>query len=78
MNCCDYNCNQGRDCPARAAKTLRNMTDADFDAAQELPITMEDEPFSYDWVMEFLRDLLAIVGAFFIVGMLAFWCWGRT
>jgi len=20
MNCCDYNCNQGRDCPARVAK----------------------------------------------------------
>lgn len=20
MNCCDYNCNQGRDCPARVTK----------------------------------------------------------
>lgn len=23
MNCCDYNCNQGRDCPARVAKIGR-------------------------------------------------------
>ncbi len=23
MNCCDYNCNQGRNCPARVAKVGR-------------------------------------------------------
>lgn len=23
MNCCDYNCNQGRDCPARATPVAR-------------------------------------------------------
>lgn len=27
MNCCDYNCDQGRECPARAAKP-RNMPPA--------------------------------------------------
>lgn len=23
MNCCDYDCNQGRDCPVRGAKVAR-------------------------------------------------------
>ncbi len=26
MNCCDYDCNQGRDCPARVAKVGRRIT----------------------------------------------------
>ena len=25
MNCCDYDCNQGRDCPARVAKVKRRI-----------------------------------------------------
>jgi hypothetical protein len=25
MNCCDYDCNQGRDCPARVAKIGKKM-----------------------------------------------------
>jgi hypothetical protein len=25
MNCCDYQCNQGRDCPARMAKVGQRM-----------------------------------------------------
>lgn len=29
MNCCDYECNQGRDCPARTAKIGQKMKCAD-------------------------------------------------
>jgi hypothetical protein len=29
MNCCDYDCNQGRDCPARVAKARPVMRAAD-------------------------------------------------
>jgi hypothetical protein len=25
MNCCDYDCHQGRDCPARVAKVKRRV-----------------------------------------------------
>lgn len=32
MNCCDYNCNRGRDCPARVAK-VKSVTPM----AQPLP-----------------------------------------
>lgn len=32
MNCCDYGCNQGRDCPARVAKAKPVMQ-----AAEPLP-----------------------------------------
>ena len=29
LNCCDYDCNQGRDCPARVAKAKPVMMAAD-------------------------------------------------
>ena len=29
MNCCDYDCNQGRECPARVAKAKPVMKAAD-------------------------------------------------
>lgn len=32
MNCCDYNCNQGRNCPARVARV-----GARYPAAEPLP-----------------------------------------
>lgn len=35
MNCCDYDCNQGRDCPARVAKIGKAMK-----AAEPLPPSM--------------------------------------
>lgn len=35
MNCCDYECNQGRDCPARVAKVGQKMQ-----AAEPLPASV--------------------------------------
>ena len=29
MNCCDYDCNQGRDCPVRVAKVGQRHQDAE-------------------------------------------------
>lgn len=29
MNCCDYNCHQGRDCPARVAKVKQRIPGAE-------------------------------------------------
>ena len=37
MNCCDYDCHQGRDCPARGAKVAR-IGRKDY-ALEELPPT---------------------------------------
>lgn len=30
MNCCDYNCHQGRDCPARVAKIGQRLPGAEL------------------------------------------------
>jgi hypothetical protein len=59
MNCCDYNCTQGRECPARQSR--------------ELPITMndEDQPVSIDDVFRWIRNVLAGVG---FTAMLVFIC----
>ena len=35
MNCCDYECNQGRDCPVRVAKARPVMK-----AADPLPVSV--------------------------------------
>lgn len=49
-------------------KPMRNPTD--------LPITMEDEPpFTFDYIATLLRDFLALLGLFAIVGIAAF-AWG--
>lgn len=67
MNCCDYKCTEGRDCPARKAKS------------EPLPITMEDEPtFVFDRSMRMLRDLCAAVGLVAIVGLIAFFFWCKS
>ncbi len=33
MNCCDYDCNQGRDCPARKAPACRHCYGTGYDAS---------------------------------------------
>lgn len=38
MNCCDYDCNQGRNCPARGAKVAR-IGRKDY-TREELPPTL--------------------------------------
>jgi hypothetical protein len=50
MNCCnDYGqCTRGEHCCARKP--------------QELHVTMEDNPFDMDWMLETVRDLFAIIG----------------
>lgn len=60
MNCCDHNCNQGRDCPTRQAC--------------ELPITMEDdEPIiTFDKVVDYIISLLAGVGLLATIILTAF------
>ncbi len=61
MNCCDTygNCNQGRDCPVRRA------------AATQLLVTMENpEPFTFDYVMGWIINLFAAIGAVAFAGLL--------
>ena len=38
MNCCDYDCHQGRDCPVRAAK-VAHIGRKDYARAELPPIT---------------------------------------
>jgi hypothetical protein len=66
MNCCDYDCNQGRDCPARVAKVGKGTPTG-------------EPPFEYvptwrDYLPDLARAvLLVILGMFFgvfIVGVM--------
>lgn len=59
MNCCDYECNQGRDCPARVAKVGQKMQ-----AAEPLPTSI--------WRRQIKRLaywMLAVVLASLVVGL---------
>lgn len=47
MNCCDYDCNQGRDCPARVAKIGRKIGRSDC----------ADEPLHESSRKHYLKDL---------------------
>lgn len=42
MNCCDYDCNQGRDCPARVAKVGQR-----YPCAEALPASTLPEQLKY-------------------------------
>ena len=62
MNCCDYECNQGRDCPARVAKIGQKMK-----AAEPLPASV----WRY-WLGRLAFLVLVALGANLImVGLLA-------
>lgn len=62
MNCCDYECNQGRDCPARVAKIGQKMK-----AAEPLP----ESVWRY-WLGRLAFLVLVALGANLImVGLLA-------
>jgi hypothetical protein len=61
MTCCNQNCNQGRDCPVRRA------------AATPLPITMAEDdapPITFDYVMGWIINILAAIGAVAFAGLL--------
>ena len=47
MNCCDYDCNQGRNCPARKPATVANVGQRMHGPEPLPPITWRD----------YLRDL---------------------
>lgn len=59
MNCCNQNCNQGRDCPARQAC--------------ELPITMDEPLITFDMVVGWMRNALAGVGIIAMIVLIGVW-----
>ncbi|CAB5144462.1 hypothetical protein UFOVP147_14 [uncultured Caudovirales phage] len=59
MNCCNHNCNQGRDCPVRQAC--------------ELPITMDEPPVTFARVIFWVRNALAGVGIAACIIGIGFW-----
>ena len=66
MNCCDYDCSQGKDCPARVARARPVML-----AAQPLPPTVwrrQVKTLAY-WA------LMAILGLFWMAFLLAMQAW---
>lgn len=66
MNCCDYNCNQGRNCPARVAKIGQRTPDR-----QPLP------PMHWRSTMQRLATWLvyAILGMFWLAYVVAVVRW---
>lgn len=50
MNCCDYDCTQGRDCPARATREAPTLTAAEVEA-RELAETLAQERLWMAWLM---------------------------
>lgn len=71
MNCCDYQCDQGRNCPAREEKPAEAKPEQPVEI-NELPITMDDNFMNFDSIMRWLRDLCAAVGLIAIVAITAF------
>jgi hypothetical protein len=66
MNCCDYECNQGKDCPARVARARPVML-----AAQPLPPTVwrrQVKALAY-WA------LMAVLGLFWLAFLLVMQAW---
>ena len=64
MNCCDYNCHQGRDCPARVAKVGQRHL-----AAEPLPPgTLHDRlPELASGALLCIVVMLALVAAIIII-----------
>lgn len=50
--CANHGCNQGRNCPVRAT---------------QMPVAMEDEAFTYAWVVDWLIDLLIVGSASILI-----------
>lgn len=72
MNCCDYDCHQGRDCPARRTpakateRAAQFQADTDRQAAKEAPDDTEELDSDID---EIVLDGIAIA---LIVWLVAF------
>ena len=58
MNCCDYNCNQGRECPARVAKVRQRYPAADPLPTSNLPKQMR---YLAKWFLVCLAALLLAI-----------------
>ncbi len=72
MNCCDYNCNQGRDCPIRGAKVAR-VRSRRHDR-EELP------PRVYPSMMRRMAHwaLYAVIGLFWLAYVIAVVRWAHA
>jgi len=71
VNCYDYQCDQGRNCPAREEKPADDKPEQPVEI-NELPITMDDDFMNFDSIMRWLRDLFAALGLVAMVGLIAF------
>jgi hypothetical protein len=77
MNCCDYDCNQGRDCPAR--KPLRQVVEEDMGVAakpakvrQRYPMINRETPSHWRKTLKVWAIVaLVFIGLSFISGMVA-------
>ena len=80
MNCCDYDCNQGRDCPAR--KPLRQVVEEDMGVAakpakvrQRYPMINRETPSHWRktlkvWAAAVLIYVLIFIACGFAVGVI--------
>lgn len=74
MNCCDYQCNQGRDCPARVIQASRDAGCCSFDP------TPDDAPRGWErlayWACVGLATGCTIGVVFGTAGYLSVKLWG--
>jgi hypothetical protein len=68
MNCCDYNCNQGRNCPIRK-QCIKETNDA--------YINGKPDPNPYNETLGSFKELITVIVVATAVGLLAYVFWGK-
>jgi hypothetical protein len=74
MNCCDYNCNQGKDCPARKGYAHRKVKAGTLPEDLDVPIQFWEEPDQPPIWPEVAAVAGLVVTAFAIIAVTA-WGW---
>ena len=72
MNCCDYNCTQGRDCPVRKQR-IKDVNDAYANGYKDAQI---DDPI--DDLAHTFKGLLTVMMVVLILWIVCLLIWGTT
>ena len=70
MTCCEYKCEQGRDCPIRKQR-MKETNDAYMKMLREL-----DDP--YEDVTASFKGLIVRMGVIAVLTLFTFWYWGKV
>jgi len=70
VTCCEYKCEQGRDCPIRKQR-MKETNDAYMKMLREL-----DDP--YEDVTASFKGLIVRMGVIAVLTLFTFWYWGKV